>query len=262
MRIILDLFTPNKAISHSAARLLVGGQIVVFLLIWMFSPTVFLPKPGEVLQSFGYLWTQEGLGGELITSFLLNIEALFWATIVTLALSYASVMPFFRPIVTFVGKLRFLSLAGLSFFFMLMATNGHELKVYLLTFSVTVFYVVSMADVVAGAPKEQFDLARTLNMGEWRTSLEVVVFGRAADALDALRQNAAMSWMMLSLVETMSREGGGVGTLLMDNQKHFHLAAVFCVELCILVIGVGQDYAIGVFKNVCCPYAELSLERK
>ena len=43
------------------------------------------------------------------------------ATVVSLLLAYATVMPFFRPIVALLSKLRFLSLVGLTFFFTLMA---------------------------------------------------------------------------------------------------------------------------------------------
>jgi NitT/TauT family transport system permease protein len=69
-----------------------------------------LPKPGEVLNAFGDLWEQ-GLGAELITSFYLNIQAIAVSTVVSLLLAYATVMPFFRPIVALLSKLRF-SVAG------------------------------------------------------------------------------------------------------------------------------------------------------
>lgn len=258
----MSVFSPNGSVSRQTLRILIGTQLAFALLIWFFSPFVFLPKPIEVIQSFGYLWSQEGLGVELITSFLLNLESLLIAAVITLGLSYLSVMPFFRPIIDFVGKLRFLSLAGLSFFFTIMAANGHQLKVYLLVFSITVFYITSMIDVVASVPKEQFDLARTLGMSEWRTTLEVIVLGRTAESFDALRQNAAMGWMMMSLVEGISREGGGIGTLLLDQNKHFHLDAVFAIQICILIVGLGQDYMIGLMRKIVCPYADLSLERQ
>lgn len=260
--LVLDVFTPNKTISKSALRILVGTQLAFFLVVWALSPFVFLPKPIEVVHAFGFLWTQEGLGGELITSFSLNLEALCIGTIVSLALAYLSVLPFFRPVVAFIGKLRFLSLAGLSFFFTIMASNGHELKVSLLTFSIAVFLVTSMADVIASVPKEQFDLARTLRMNEWRTTVEVVILGRFDQALVAIRSCAAMGWMLMSMVESISREGGGVGALLIDQNKHFHLDAVFAIQIAILSLGLLQDYAIGLIRNVVCPYASLTLERK
>lgn len=259
---ILDVFSPNKVLDRGTLRIIIATQVVLFIGIWLFSSSVFLPKPMEVLSAFLFLWNNEGLGSELVTSFLLNLEAIGIATALSLLLAYASVIPFCRPIIALVGKLRFLSLAGLTFFFTMMASSGHELKLYLLVFSISVFFVTGMADVVAAAPKEKFDLARTLGMTEWRTVLEVIVFGEADKAFDVMRQNAAMGFMFLTMVEGISRSGGGIGALLLDQNKHFHLSAVFAIQLCILVVGIGQDYMIGLLRKIICPYADLALERK
>ena len=172
------------------------------------------------------MW-REGLGTELITSFYLNLEAIALATIVSLLLAYATVMPFFRPVVALLSKLRFLSLVGLTFFFTLMAKSGHQLKLSLLAFSVSVFFVTGMADVIEGVPKEEFDLARTLRMGEWRVVWEVIVLGQVDKAFDVLRQNAAIGWMMLTMVEGIVRSEGGVGTILLDQNHHFRLASAW-----------------------------------
>jgi NitT/TauT family transport system permease protein len=257
----IELLAPNRVISKTAIRWLVGFQLLLLLSIWIFSPTVFLPKPKEVFQALSELWSQ-GLGGELITSFYLNIEAIAISAILSLMLAYLTVIPFFRPIVALLSKLRFLSMVGLTFFFTLMASTGHELKLFLLVFSVSVFFVTGMAEVVASIPKEKFDLARTLRMGEWRVVYEVIVLGQADKAFEVLRQNAAMGWMMLTMVEGISRSEGGVGAMLLNQNKHFHLSAVFAIQLTILLLGLGQDYAIGLLRKILCPYADLTLERK
>jgi NitT/TauT family transport system permease protein len=257
----LDVFLPNRVISRQTVRWIVGFQLLMLFFIWVFSPTVFLPKPKEVFQAFSEMW-MEGLGGELITSFYLNLQAIALSTILSLLLAYLTVIPFFRPIVTLLSKLRFLSLVGLTFFFTLMATSGHGLKLYLLVFSVSVFFVTGMAEVVAAIPKERFDLARTLRMGEWRVVYEVVILGQADKAFETLRQNAAMGWMMLTMVEGISRSEGGVGAMLLNQNKHFHLSAVFAIQISILVLGLAQDYVIGLLRRVFCPYASLTLERK
>jgi NitT/TauT family transport system permease protein len=256
-----DLLAPNRVISKTTVRWLVAFQLLMLLSIWIFSPSVFLPKPKEVFQALGDLWL-EGLGGELITSFLLNLEAIGISAVLSLLLAYLTVIPFFRPIVALISKLRFLSMVGLTFFFTLMATTGHELKLFLLVFSVSVFFVTGMAEVVASIPKERFDLARTLRMGEWRVVYEVIVLGQADKAFEVLRQNAAMGWMMLTMVEGISRSEGGVGAMLLNQNKHFHLSAVFAIQLTILLLGLGQDYAIGLMREIVCPYADLTLERK
>jgi NitT/TauT family transport system permease protein len=176
MKEILHLFAPNKTLSKSTATLLVAAQAIAFILLWVFSPFVFLPSQTETLHAFSQLWV-DGLANDLIISFTLNLQAIGVALIISLGLAYATVLPFFRPIVAFISKLRFLSLVGLTFFFTLATSSGHELKLYLLVFSISVFFVTSMADVLNGIPKVQFDLARTLRMNEWRVVYEVIILG-------------------------------------------------------------------------------------
>ena len=100
-------------------------------------------------------------------------------------------------------------------------------------------------------------------MSEWRVVWEVVVLGTADKAFEVLRQNAAIGWMMLTMVEGISRSEGGIGAMLLNQNKHFRLAEVFAIQIVILAVGMGQDYAIGVRSGAsCCPYATLTLERR
>jgi NitT/TauT family transport system permease protein len=185
-----------------------------------------------------------------------------WATLISLGLAYLTVVPAFQPIAMAVSKGRFLGMVGLTFFFTIIFSSGHRLKVSLLVFGVAVFFVTSMIDVVAQIPKEKFDLARTLRMGEWRVVWEVIVLGKADAAFDAMRQNAAMGWMMLTMVEGISRSEGGIGALLLNQNKHFRLEAVFAIQIAILLIGLFQDYALGLAKKFLFPYADLQLEKR
>ncbi len=259
---VLSAFSPNRVISRAAFRFIIVFQIAVLLLVWATSTYVFLPKPMDVWRAFVDLWNNEGLGQELIVSFLLNVQAMAWATVISLGLAYLTVVPVFQPIAHAVSKGRFLGMVGLTFFFTVIFASGHRLKVSLLVFGVAVFFVTSMIDVVAQVPKEKFDLARTLRMGEWRVVWEVIVLGRADAAFDAMRQNAAMGWMMLTMVEGISRSEGGIGALLLNQNKHFRLEAVFAIQIAILLIGLFQDYALGLAKKFLFPYANLQLEKR
>lgn len=259
---VLASFSPNRVISRAAFRVIIVFQVAVLLVVWATSTYVFLPKPIDVWRAFVDLWMHEGLGQELIVSFLLNVQAMAWATVISLVLAYLTVVPFFQPIVNAVSKGRFLGMVGLTFFFTVIFASGHRLKVSLLVFGVSVFFVTTMIDVVAQIPKEKFDLARTLRMGEWRVVWEVIVLGRADVAFDAMRQNAAMGWMMLTMVEGISRSEGGVGALLLNQNKHFRLEAVFAIQIAILFLGLIQDYSLGLAKKFLFPYAELQLEKR
>ena len=239
-----------------------GVELAIALLIWLNSPFKVLPRPLEVLDALHSLWMKQGLGPALFSSFALNLQALAWSSLISLGLAYATVLPVFRPLVTAISKGRFLSLAGFTLIFTLMFGGGHALKLSLLVFAVTVFYVTSMASVIASIPKSEFDYARTLRMSEWRVVWEVVILGTVEKAFEVLRQNAAMGWMMLTMVEGIVRLEGGVGTMLLDGMKQFHLAEVFAIQLVILIAGLFQDYLIGLARRLCCPYADLTLERK
>lgn len=261
MKELINIFKPNQNLSKSTATLLLIIQAIALFLFWMFSPSVFLPTQGETFKALTNLYA-DGVMTDLMTSLTLNLQAIGVALVVSLGLAYATVVPFFRPIVAFLSKLRFLSLVGLSFFFTLMTSNQHELKLYILVFSISVFFITSMADVLNSIPKVQFDLARTLRMGEMRVVWEVIILGQMHQVFDVLRQNAAISWMMLTMVEGMARSDGGIGALLLNQNKHFHLAAVMAIQIMILLIGLGQDYAIGLLKKMMCPYASLNVEKK
>jgi NitT/TauT family transport system permease protein len=262
MNDILAAFIPNKSVKHSTIKMIIGVQVAIFFLIWMFSSFALLPSISEVYTAFIEQWGQ-GLGGELIGSMTSNLQAIGLSCLVSLGLAYLTVLEGFRPVVTFISKLRFLSMIGLSFFFTMMTKSAHSLKLSMLVFSISVFFITGMADVIVSIPKEQYDLARTLRMGPWRVVWEVVVLGQIDKAFDVLRQNAAIGWMMLTMVEGMTRADGGVGAMLLNANKHFYLNAVFAIQITILLLGLFQDFMIGLAKDkLFCPYASLASERK
>jgi NitT/TauT family transport system permease protein len=101
-----------------------------------------------------------------------------------------------------------------------------------------------------------------LRFSEWQVTWEVVVLGTADRAVELFRQNAAIGWMMLTMVEGIVRSEGGVGAMLLNQNKHFRIADVFAIQLLILLVGLLQDYAIGLLKRALLPWAELGVERR
>jgi NitT/TauT family transport system permease protein len=262
MHALTAVFRPNSLVPSAAMRITIAVQAALFLLLWWFSPLEVLPTPYEVACAIKPLWMYQGLGAELIASFWLNVSALLWSTAITLVLAYSTVLPVMRPIVAALSKGRFLSLTGLTFVFTLIVGGGRPLKISLLVFGLTVFFLTSMAAEVESIPRDKFDHARTLRFNEWQVVWEVVVLGTADKAFELLRQNAAIGWMMLTMVEGISRAEGGVGALLLNQNKHFHLAEVFAIQIMILLLGMLQDYGLGALKRTLLPYSELDKERR
>jgi NitT/TauT family transport system permease protein len=194
------------------------------------------------------------MGPELFTTLKLITHALVLTIAISMALSYLTVIAFFRPLVAAVSKLRFLGLTGLVFPMTLLTGGGYALKVVLLTFGMTTFFVTAMAQVVMEIPREQFDYLRVLGASEGRIIWEVVVRGTLDKAFDITRQNLAMGWAMITMVEGISRAEGGIGALILNQNKHFHLAEVYAILIAILVFGLLLDYAMGLAVRVLCPY--------
>jgi len=68
--------------------------------------------------------------------------------------------------------------------------------------------------------------------------------------------------MMLTMVEGISRAEGGVGAMLLNQNKHFRLPEVFAIQITILLLGLVQDYGIGVTRRLLLPWADITLERR
>jgi NitT/TauT family transport system permease protein len=262
MNNILSLFRPNTRPERPVWFGMVAFQIILALAIWFLAKSPLLPSPVEILAAAQRLITQDTLLQELFTSLWLSVKSMAIAIVISLIISYATVMPFFRPLAFLVSKFRFLTLVGLSFVFTMMTSSGHGLKVSLMTFGISVFFVTNMVAVIQGIPKSEFNHARTLRMSEWQVVWQVIILGKLDHVFEIIRQNFAISWMMLTMVEGISRSEGGIGTMLLNQNKYLHLDAVFAIQVIILLVGVGLDLLIGFAKNLFCPYASLTIEKR
>jgi NitT/TauT family transport system permease protein len=250
-------FLPNRTLHPSATAVIVSFWGAAMVLVWVLSPFATLPTPREIWSALGVLWWEHGMGPELFTTMALIGHSLLLTVALSMLLSYATVVGFLRPVVEAASKLRFVGLTGLVFPFTLMTGGGYALKVALLTFGMSTFFITSMAQVIAEIPRSEFDHMRVLGASELRIVWEVVVRGTLDRALDVLRQNVAMGWAMITMVEGISRADGGIGALILNQNKHFRLAEVYAILLVILLLGLAMDYLMAVLTNALCPYSRL-----
>lgn len=253
---------PNRAVDGPTMLALVAVWIAVAFLLWVTSPFATLPGPGEVWGGLKTLWWQQGMGPELFTTMKLILHALVLTIVISMALSYATVVAALRPVVAAVSKLRFLGLTGLVVLFTLLTGGGYALKVALLTFGMTTFFVTSMAQVVVEIPSEQFDHMRVMGASELRILWEVVIRGTLDKALEITRQNLAIGWSMITMVEGISRAEGGIGAMILNQNKYFRLPEVYAILIVILGVGLALDYGMGVLTRLLCPYAMLDKVRR
>ncbi len=255
----IGALTPNGHVSSRVRLALSVGAVVLMVGAWSLRPA-FIPGPTDIVAAYPNLMDQ-GLLQQLLVSISTNFQAIAVSCLITIPLSYLTVVPAVRPFIQTISKFRFLGMTGLVVLFTLMFGGGHALKVALLVFGMGVFLITSLYDIVETIPREEFDHARTLRMGPWRSVLEVVVLGHVDAVFDAIRQNAAMGWAMLTLVEGLVRFEGGLGAMMLAEDKHIRLDAVFALAAVVCVIGGLQDYALALIKRWTCPYSSITLER-
>lgn len=253
--------TPNGRAPQGAIRAFLVGFLGLVLLGWVFFRPAFAPSPLEVLDAFPPLFAQ-GLAYHLYVSLTTNLQAVAISCLLMIPLAWLTVLPAMRPIVELLSRLRSLGVTGLVLPFTVIFGGGHALKVSLLVFGMSFFLLASLCDIVGGISREEFDLARTLRMGPWRSTLEVVVLGRIDAVIDAVRQNAAMGWVMLTMVEGLVRFEGGLGAMLLAEDKHLRLDSVGAIMIVVLVLGILQDWGFLAFRRFLCPYAEITRERR
>lgn len=254
-----DGFRPDRPVSRGARTVFALVAVGLVLVAWLQAPAV-LPRPSAIGHALATLWTERGLADEITTSLWLNVQALAWSTALALAVAYLSVTAAARPIVTALSTLRFSGLVGWTFALALV-TSGASLKLWMVVLGMTPFLITSMAGVIAAIPRERFEHARTLGLAPWRVVWEVVVRGTADQMLEALRQNAAIGWAMLTTVEGVVRGEGGLGAMLLDHSRHLQLDAVFAIVLVVLAIGLVQDRAFAWLRRALFPHVAATAAR-
>lgn len=258
---ITPLFIPNARNSRSVMGIMVAIQIVLALVIWSFSKSPIFPTPLEILRALGRLFSEQDLAYDLWVSTWLCLKSMCIALIISLLITYASVVPFFRPLGFLVSKGRFLTLVGLSFIFTQLFGGGSTLKSTLMVFGITVFFVTSMLSIIQSIQKYEFYHARTLRMNDWEVLWEVIILGKIDQMFEVVRQNFAIAWTMLTLVEGLVRSEGGIGVILLNNQKFQRFDAIFAIQLVVLLTGIFLDWVFSQMRTFFFPYSMLTVEK-
>lgn len=248
---------PYTPFSSARMRLLLMAQVGVALACWIGAGAQALPSPAAVALAWHSMAQSQGLVFELWESVKVLLLALLLSSVLSVALAAAGTAPLFAPLAQFSALLRFLGFAGLTYVFMLLTNDSYQLKLVLLVFGITVMMVSAMRAEVDAIGQAAVDHCRTLGMQHWRITYELVLLGKAEVFLDLVRQNAAVGWTLLTMVEGLTRAQGGIGALLLNQNRYFQLSGVFAIQLTILLYGIAQDYLLGRLKDALCPYSLL-----
>lgn len=251
------IFSPFGRISRQALTIITVLQVIICLVLWQVTSNGLIPSPLKVTQAFFNLITGGVLLDNILVSIVLTIKALFYSIAITLFFAYLSVIPFFKNIAVFLVKCRYLTLTGLIFIFTLLTRDGNQLKLSLLVFGMVPFFVTSFLSVIIHTNKQQYELCKTLGYNNWQILYEVIIVGKADQVLEILRQNFAISWLMITLIEGLNMSEGGIGALLIKYNKYNDLTNVLALQLVIFLVGLGFDFLMGMMRKWLFPYTKI-----
>jgi NitT/TauT family transport system permease protein len=242
------IITPFEVMKAPHTMALIAFWLVVVIGFWYLSTTGqkhLLPSPQSVLTGLGEEY-QEGLVPHIMSSLSLCAQATFWALLVSLPLAYLSTLPLFHPVIQGISKFRYLPLTGITFYLATspLISSGRAMQVGVLVIFMSVYFVTSLLSVIADIPEEEFDHARSLKMNRWEVLWHVIIRGRIDYAIEILRQNLAIVWMMLVTVESIVMSAGGLGTIIKNADRYANHGRIFAAQLVILLIGILLDYLL------------------
>jgi len=261
LRLARTLFTPNESVPTKIYYCILLAYLLSSVFMWAFYPSPIFPTPLGVIEALPGLWNQ-GLGYELWVSITLNMQAVAIMSVVSLLIGYADTITALRPLPTWVSAFRSNGFVGLPLLLTFLISSQHWIKVMLLVIGMSVFTVPSIVAMIHGMHRNVFDHARVLRMNEWRVLWEVVVLGKFHEVLDILRTNMAIGWMMLPMVEGLFKTEGGIGAMILAQNKFFRLEEVYCIIFVVIAAGLLQDAAIKGVRRLLCPHAYINTEKK
>ncbi|MBX7219237.1 MAG: ABC transporter permease subunit [Blastocatellia bacterium] len=223
-----------------------------FFLLWVFSPIKALPYPSEVWHAVGEMWNKYALGYHVLTTIKLNVVGLVYSTVLSLVISYLSVVPLVQPVNKFVQILRYIPIIGFNLIFLAFFPIGWALKVAMLTAGMSFFLVTSMTGVIQEIPQMRFELAKVLGYNDWQVFYTVVMRPTLPHMLDMVAQNAAIGWVMIASIESFNRTEGGIGSQIAIATD---LSRVYAYLFIIGIIALVEDFLFVLLKRILFPYS-------
>jgi ABC-type nitrate/sulfonate/bicarbonate transport system permease component len=254
-----NLFTPFEQISKTKKTIILVSWIVFILALWFIGTSGqkhLFPSPAQVFKSFTELFN-EGLVVHIFNSLKLCFISISIAVVLSMIIAYVWPIPIFKPFSEFITKFRFLPLTGLSLYITYIINDARTGQIWILVIFLTTFLTASLIAVIAAIPQEEFDHAKTLKCSRWEVLWQVVILGRIDYVIDVIRQNLAITWMMLVVVESGVAAAGGLGLLIKNGEKFSNHPRIIALQIIILLIGLSLDAFINFLRKALFRYSKI-----
>ncbi|GHN02021.1 hypothetical protein WSM22_35100 [Cytophagales bacterium WSM2-2] len=215
------------------------------------------PSPEQVWHGFVSLY-EEGLVVHIGSSLWLCLQATVISIVVSLLIAYSYPIPLLQPISKTMTRLRYLPLTGITFYLTILVTNARTMQVWVLVIFMSLYFITSLLAVIKDVSQEEIDHARSLKCNRWEILWEVITKGRFDYVIDVLRQNLAITWMMLVTVESILVAAGGLGVLIKNSDKFMNHGRILALQIVILLVGLGIDFTLNAVRKTLFRYSKFN----
>ena len=254
---LIKLITPFKTLTPLERMLSNIALLLAIVLFWSYSGSKYIPAPLDVLRAFPTLFDERDLVRNYFQSLGFCFKAIFFASIISLALSYVAVLPLFSTFCSFLRKFRFLPSAGLATLFVKITPDMEHAMSAMMVFGVATWLIDSVVGVALSIKPDEIMYAKSLRLTRFQMWRELLVRGKAAQMFNAIIGNFAMAWMLLAAVENMVKANGGIGVVLADSYKYYRYDQVYAVQLIIIISGNALDFLLNWISGLLFPYTKL-----
>lgn len=250
-KLLAELFELRGELStkKTIAIQIIGA--IVIILGWklvadmeLISPYI-LPKPLNVLYSFGDLFSKDNLVDNIKFSLMLNFAGCLEAILISVPLGFIlGLFPVFKAFSErYLSASRFLPLPAVLGIFIAGFGIYVNMKVQFLAVSIIVYLVPVVAQRVSETPQVYIDTVKTLGASKWQTIRWVFipdVFSRVWMDIGVL---SAISWTYITIAEKVNDNEGGLGALAEISRRQSRIDKVYAVVILIAFIGWLIDKA-------------------
>jgi NitT/TauT family transport system permease protein len=260
----MSLFTLNGKLSARQSLLLGIGGFGLVLLIWILLtsganpvfPAYILPKPGNVLRSFGSLYQDNKIIQNTCLSLGLNLSGYIEAILISLPLGFLiGLFPFFKGLSQRqVDAIRYIPLTAVTGLFIVWFGTSTAMKVHFLAFGILIYLLPVVILRVNEVEDVYLKTAYTLGATNWQTIKTVYMPSVLSRITDDIRVLTAISWTYIIVAEGIGSTGGIGALIWRAGIRQGRVDKVFAMLIIIMLIGIIQDKIFIYLDKVFFPF--------
>lgn len=257
-KILTILFVPFEGYSQTKWVKWIS-LVLVPILVWTFLPNNVFPPVLEILKAIPKLFSKNDLINNFIISLSFCIKSMAYACCIAFLFMLLARVPIFQAFAIFCRKFRFLPSVGLSFLFMRLTNSVESQMSWMMIFGITTFLVDGAVGIALSVTKDDVNYAKSLRLSRWQVFRELIILSKLPVFFSMAISNFAIAWMLLSSIENIAKSQGGIGVVLAESSKYFHLEEVYAVQILILFTGISIDFILNKLNNWLYPHITLKI---